>query len=90
MFKAITGTVTGRVQGVGFRYFAQMEAEKLNLAGWVKNVEDDIVEFFAQGDESDLDIFLARIESGPPMARVDKLLKRETITNDKLKYFVIT
>lgn len=90
MNKAITGTILGRVQGVGFRYFTQMEAEKLNLTGWVKNVEDDIVEFFAQGVEKDLKIFLIRIKSGPPMARVDNVLVRETIINDNLKYFVIT
>jgi len=90
MKKAITGTVQGRVQGVGFRYFVQMEAEKLNLCGYVKNVGDDYVEYFAQGEEADINSFLMKLKSGPPMARVDKLLNRETAINEKLHFFAIS
>ncbi|MBL8025946.1 MAG: acylphosphatase [Fibrobacteres bacterium] len=90
MKKAITGNVKGRVQGVGFRYFVQMEAEKLDLCGYVRNVDDDSVEYFAQGEEADLNTFITKLKSGPPMARVDKLLNRETAINDKLRYFTIT
>ena len=53
--------VTGRVQGVGFRYRAQYAAQSLGLTGWVLNREDGSVEMEAQGDPAALDKLLPLI-----------------------------
>lgn len=62
--------ITGRVQGVGFRYALQDEAEKLGLAGWVRNRSDGSVEALAQGSPQALEALAAWARRGPPGARV--------------------
>ena len=63
--------VSGRVQRVGFRYFAAEAAARENLDGWVRNLPDGRVEVLAEGDEDGLRRFERTIRSGPPGARVD-------------------
>lgn len=63
--------VRGRVQGVGFRYTTQYEAQKLGLAGWVRNRHDGTVEVDAEGDRTHLETFLAFLHKGPLGAHVD-------------------
>jgi len=63
--------VSGRVQGVGFRWWLTGEAVALGLAGWVRNLGDGRVEALAIGEASALDRLAAICESGPPGARVD-------------------
>jgi acylphosphatase len=65
--------VRGRVQGVGFRWFALETAESLGLTGWVRNREDGSVEAEAQGTEEALSAFVARLKSGNPSAKVDSI-----------------
>jgi acylphosphatase len=68
----LTARVTGRVQGVGFRWWVQREAEALSLVGWVMNANDErSVELVAEGDAEALDELARRLEIGPPGARVD-------------------
>ena len=43
--------VSGKVQGVGYRYFSQMKAVQYGVKGWVKNLADSSVEIIAQGDK---------------------------------------
>ena len=62
--KRYYGIVSGRVQGVGFRYFFQYNALRLDLTGSVKNLSNGNVEFYIQGDESKILIFLDRIQRG--------------------------
>ncbi len=62
--------VSGRVQGVGFRYFVVREAEALGLSGWVRNLPDGRVEVVVDGDEPLLDTFVGRLWQGPPHAHV--------------------
>ena len=62
--------VKGRVQGVGFRWFAADEARRLDLAGWVKNTSDGSVEVCASGTPDALAKFRKAIEAGPPGAHV--------------------
>jgi acylphosphatase len=64
-------TITGRVQGVSFRYFVMEKADALDLRGWVRNRWDGSVEVTAEGVHEDLEQLLQHIQSGPPMARVD-------------------
>ena len=68
----LTARVTGRVQGVGFRWWVQRQAEALSLVGWVMNADDErSVELVAEGDADALDELARRLEIGPPGARVD-------------------
>ncbi len=62
--------VSGRVQGVGFRYFAMREAEALGLSGWVRNLPDGRVEVLASGDAAAVDVMGGRLWQGPPHAKV--------------------
>jgi acylphosphatase len=62
--------VSGLVQGVGFRYFTQDAAERLHLAGYVRNLRDGRVEVYAIGTEEQLLRFLAALKKGPRGAMV--------------------
>jgi len=63
--------VTGRVQGVGFRWWSRGEAERLRLAGAVWNREDGAVEVHVVGSPADVEEFRRVLEEGPAAARVD-------------------
>jgi acylphosphatase len=71
MFNAFTGTIQGRVQGVGFRYFSKGWADRLRLTGWVRNLPDGSVEVFACGPRPALEQFMQRLEEGPVGSRVE-------------------
>ena len=62
--------VTGRVQGVAFRNFAQSLALDLNLTGFATNLPDGTVEVLAQGDYGVLKVFENHLQTGPPGAMV--------------------
>jgi acylphosphatase len=63
--------VNGRVQGVGFRFFAEEAAACEGLHGWVQNLPDGRVEITAEGDAEALERFERRIRQGPRGARVE-------------------
>lgn len=63
--------VSGRVQGVGFRYFARTLAADESVHGWVRNTPDGRVEIAAEGEAASIDQFERSIRQGPPGARVD-------------------
>lgn len=63
--------VTGRVQGVGFRWFVEREAAQLNITGWVRNRENGSVEVMATGTRDQLVALHGRLREGPRAARVD-------------------
>jgi len=65
--------ISGRVQGVGFRFFTQAAAAPEGLHGWVRNRPDGSVEVQAEGDVEALDRFEQHIRHGPPGARVDRV-----------------
>lgn len=72
-YARVHGFVTGRVQGVSFRYFTQDSAVKHDLTGWVRNLPDGRVEFVAEGQKGMLDSFLKEVNRGPIAARVTNL-----------------
>ena len=82
--------VTGKVQGVFFRASAMAEAQRLGLAGFVKNLPDGAVEAVAQGPESAVEQFIAWCKVGPPSARVDELKVRFVQPGDEFRTFVIS
>ncbi len=60
--KRINAIVSGRVQGVGFRWFVKRTADSMGIAGWVKNLYNGNVELEAEGTKKDLDKFLEDIK----------------------------
>ncbi len=62
--------VTGRVQGVGFRYFAATRARALGLTGTARNLPDGHVEINAEGDRAQLEALIESVRDGPPGALV--------------------
>jgi acylphosphatase len=65
--------ISGRVQGVGFRYTALREAERLGVTGYVRNLDDGDVEILAEGDPPDLDRFLSWLNTGPSGAWIERV-----------------
>ncbi|HJU74858.1 MAG TPA: acylphosphatase [Gemmatimonadaceae bacterium] len=68
--------VTGRVQGVGFRWFVREQARALDLAGWVRNLPSGAVELVAAGPPGALDKLERALREGPPGARVERVTRR--------------
>jgi acylphosphatase len=62
--------VRGRVQGVGYRYFAQQHAQRLGIRGFARNLDDGSVEVYAVADQATLDEFAASLHKGPTWADV--------------------
>jgi len=62
--------ISGRVQGVCFRAYAEEEAQSLGLKGWVKNLLDGRVEVVCEGEKDDVERFVEWCHNGPPGARV--------------------
>jgi acylphosphatase len=65
--------VTGRVQGVGFRWFVRERARRLGLSGWVRNLRDGSVEVAAAGDRGQLELLLGELRRGPDGASVSEV-----------------
>ena len=70
MRRAESFRIEGRVQGVGYRWWAVTAAREIGLAGWVRNRADGTVELLAIGDPDALDELAAACAKGPPSARV--------------------
>ena len=71
--------ISGKVQGVGFRFRTKIKAKKLGLVGWVKNLDDGRVEIVAEGEEEKLNELVDWVKSSPFLSKVEevKLLKEE-------------
>ncbi len=87
--------VDGRVQGVGFRFFTEAQAEKRNIGGWVMNRPDGKVEIEAVGKSEDIREFIEKVKKGPSMAVVTGItfLEDEEVNDDpyngtfRIKYY---
>jgi len=65
--------ISGRVQGVSFRFYAREKASELNLKGWIQNMDDGSVEAVLQGEQESLATFRLWTHEGVPSARVDSV-----------------
>ncbi len=74
---AVDVTVQGRVQGVSFRYYAQREAGRLGVHGWVRNEPDGSVAAHFEGDADAVDALVDWCRRGPTGARVTHVAARE-------------
>ena len=77
-------TISGRVQGVGYRYFVEHEARSRDLEGWVRNRRDGTVEAVFAGPAGAVVTMIAACRRGPSSARVDAL-RDEAANPDMLK-----
>lgn len=87
--KSVFIIVSGRVQGVGFRYFALHKAHELNITGWVKNSGTGTVEIEATGEAVDLQTFTEWMKSGPTRAIVKTFSAAEITPNHTYSNFII-
>ena len=69
--------VSGRVQGVGFRFFAERTAASLGVSGYVRNLFDGRVEVYAIGSAEQLEALRNTLRRGPRMAAVDRVEERD-------------
>ncbi len=76
--KAVQARVTGRVQGVSFRWYTQEQARRLGVVGWVRNDPDGSVLLHAEGADEAVDALVGWCHEGPGFARVRDVAVRET------------
>ncbi|HEY7337285.1 MAG TPA: acylphosphatase [Bryobacteraceae bacterium] len=72
--------ITGQVQGVGYRYFAQNVARGLRIRGWARNLDDGRVEVLGIGTPRQLEDFEGELRVGPPRAEVRGIAVEEAAT----------
>ena len=82
--------VSGRVQGVFFRDYAQRCASSLDLTGWVRNLRDGRVEALAEGDKENIRELINKLNQGPPSSRVDNVNVDWEDYKGEFKYFQVT
>jgi acylphosphatase len=88
-YRSVKGFASGRVQGVGFRYFVMRHAQAEKLYGYVRNLNDGRVEFFLQGDADSVSRVLGKIRVGPDYSLVSELQLSDTDEFPGLDEFVI-
>ena len=88
--KAVLVRVAGRVQGVGFRVWTRGEAEKLGLAGWVRNEPDGAVKALLVGSEAAVSMMMERLRHGPSAAAVTNVTQEAAEAADAPAGFRIT
>ncbi len=81
--------VKGRVQGVSFRAYTRMEAKKLQLSGYAKNLIDGRVEIIAEGEKEVLEKLLLWCHEGSPYSKVDEVVEVYSKETGEFKGFEI-
>ncbi|MCD8325486.1 MAG: acylphosphatase [Lachnospiraceae bacterium] len=80
--------VSGRVQGVGFRYTAARVAEKYGLTGWVRNREDETVELEIQGPKELVDTYIKRVQLSSVWMRIEHVEETDIAVIDEKSFRV--
>jgi acylphosphatase len=81
--------VSGRVQGVGFRFFVDEAARREGVSGWVANLPDGRVEVLAEGDDEAVTRLEHKIRRGPPSSRVGHVAVQPETPSGARKEFEI-
>jgi acylphosphatase len=81
--------IHGRVQGVGYRFSAYRRAVELGLSGYARNLDDGSVEAVAEGEEADVEAFIAWCRTGPRLARVTRVEVTRGATRGGLGGFLV-
>lgn len=88
--KAVVARVTGRVQGVAYRYWARGEAQALGVSGWIRNERDGSVTALIAGRQAAVDAMVARLADGPTHARVAGVVVEDADNPEPHSEFRIT
>ncbi|OCG33572.1 hypothetical protein A9G29_04075 [Gilliamella sp. Fer2-1] len=92
MIKKVQINVSGRVQGVGFRFFTYQQATKQGLVGYVQNLDNGDVKIIAQGDNLQIAKLIQWIESGGPasasisLVNIVELKPQNDLTSFNVRY----
>ncbi|GAB3017743.1 acylphosphatase [Nocardioides flavus (ex Wang et al. 2016)] len=86
--KAVQARVSGRVQGVAFRWYAQQRAQQLGVTGWVRNEVDGTVLLHAEGEDDAVDALVEWCRQGPPSARVSGVAARDAAVTGASRFEV--
>lgn len=82
--------ISGKVQGVNFRYFTKQKADVLGVTGWIKNLDDGRVEIMAAGKQDKLNQLIEWCKQGPSPAHVTGVeLKWQDVTNKYSDFTII-
>jgi len=81
--------LSGRVQGVGFRYFVESIAGKYDICGYVRNTYNNQVEIICQGEDEDIKNFIDEIKKGPTFSAVTDIRIDEIENSKKYSIFEI-
>lgn len=79
--------IHGKVQGVGYRFYATRVARKMGLKGWIQNMRDGSVEALVEGDKKAIDEWIEDIREGPRHAEVTKIDQESKDFTGKLPDF---
>ncbi|MBS3085149.1 acylphosphatase [Candidatus Pacearchaeota archaeon] len=77
MKKSIRLYITGTIQGVFFRAFIKENAEKYNVKGFVRNLEDGRIEVFLEGDADNVNKMIELCKKGPKHSKIEKVEEKE-------------
>ena len=77
MSAAVDVTVTGRVQGVSFRWYTTREAVRLGVTGWVRNEPDGSVAAHFEGEPAAVEAMVEWCQDGPRPAQVQRVVRRD-------------
>jgi len=89
MIKAYRARITGRVQGVGFRWFTRENAKVFGIKGYVRNLPTGDVEVHAEGEHENLQLFLEILRKGPAFSHVEQAEISSEKLNDNFDDFYI-
>ena len=89
MIRAKHFLVRGRVQGVGYRWFAIRAAERFGVVGYARNQAGGEVEVHAQAEESALESFKQELQRGPHSARVTEVVEQDSPLSNNYSSFHI-
>jgi acylphosphatase len=79
--------IHGKVQGVGYRFFATRVARRLGLKGWIQNNRDGVVEALVEGEKDSIDDWINELKEGPRYAEVSKIDQETKEFSGKLPDF---
>ena len=89
MKKSLRLYITGAVQGIFFRQFVKENAERCNVRGFVRNLEDGRVEVFIEGNNEDVDKMVDLCQKGPKHSKIDKVDIQEEKFQDFKEFKVL-
>jgi acylphosphatase len=87
--KRVRILVEGRLQGINFRYHTQQQAQKLGLAGFVRNLSDGRIEIDAQGDDESVEKLLTWCQEGSQSAYLKSIFFRYDEPSEHASDFVV-